>query len=104
MHYGEQFRSWGLGQTAKVAQSWMKIVQVPKISNTTILNTEDCGNKFCELFEKKKIQKKKFQKMLWTKVLPIKHGSCYVMLCSIYSILNVKRSITDRTLDIVVPE
>ena len=73
MHYGEQFRSWGLGQTAKVAQSWMKIVQVPKISNTTILNTEDCENKFCELFEKKN-SKQKFQKMLWTNVLPIKHG------------------------------
>ena len=58
MHYGEQFRSWRLGQTAKVAQSWMKIVQVPKISNTTILNTEDCGNKFCELFEKKKFKTK----------------------------------------------
>ena len=70
MHYGEHFRSWGLGQTAKVAQSWMKIVQVPKISNTTILNTEDCENIFCELFEKKKIQNKNFKKCYGQRCYP----------------------------------
>jgi uncharacterized ferredoxin-like protein len=70
MHYGEHFRSWRLGQTAKVAQSWMKIVQVPKISNTTILNTEDCGNKFCELFEKKKIKNKNFKKCCGQRCYP----------------------------------